>query len=91
MRIIIALDIIGGKCVRLTRGDFNTKKIYNEDPLEVAKAVEDNGVAREFEDAVLLTFVNETMVYFIGNDGDAEGGDLRHPLSAEKVACRIRG
>lgn len=44
MRIIIALDIIGGKCVRLTRGDFNTKKIYNEDPLEVAKAVEDNGL-----------------------------------------------
>ncbi len=44
MRIIVAMDIIGGKCVRLTRGDFNTKKIYNEDPLEVAREVEDNGV-----------------------------------------------
>lgn len=44
MRIIVALDIIGGKCVRLTRGDFNTKKIYNEDPLEVAKQIEDNGI-----------------------------------------------
>jgi len=44
MRIIVALDIIGGKCVRLTRGDFNTKKIYNEDPLDVAKKVEDNGI-----------------------------------------------
>jgi phosphoribosylformimino-5-aminoimidazole carboxamide ribotide isomerase len=44
MRIIVAMDIIGGKCVRLTRGDFNTKKIYNEDPLEVAMEVEDNGV-----------------------------------------------
>lgn len=44
MRIIIALDIIGGKCVRLTRGDFNTTKIYNEDPLEVALQVEDNGL-----------------------------------------------
>ena len=44
MRIIVALDIIGGKCVRLTRGDFNTKKVYNEDPLEVAKQVEDNGI-----------------------------------------------
>jgi phosphoribosylformimino-5-aminoimidazole carboxamide ribotide isomerase len=44
MRIIIALDIIGGKCVRLTRGDFNTKKIYNEDPLEFALQVEGNGL-----------------------------------------------
>jgi phosphoribosylformimino-5-aminoimidazole carboxamide ribotide isomerase len=44
MRIIIALDIIGGKCVRLTRGDFDTKKVYNEDPLEVAKELEDNGI-----------------------------------------------
>ena len=44
MRIIIAIDIIGGKCVRLTRGDFNTKKIYNEDPLEIARQIEDNGL-----------------------------------------------
>jgi phosphoribosylformimino-5-aminoimidazole carboxamide ribotide isomerase len=44
MRIIVALDIIGGKCVRLTRGDFNTKKIYNEDPLEVAREVEASGI-----------------------------------------------
>jgi phosphoribosylformimino-5-aminoimidazole carboxamide ribotide isomerase len=44
MRIIVAMDIIGGKCVRLTKGDFNTKKIYNEDPLEVAQAMEDNGL-----------------------------------------------
>jgi len=44
MRIIVAIDIIGGKCVRLTRGDFSTKKIYNEDPLEVAMEIEDNGL-----------------------------------------------
>lgn len=44
MRIIIALDIIGGKCVRLTRGDFSTKKVYNEDPLEVARKIEDSGI-----------------------------------------------
>jgi phosphoribosylformimino-5-aminoimidazole carboxamide ribotide isomerase len=44
MRIIVALDIIGGKCVRLTRGDFNTKKVYNEDPLEIARQIEDNGL-----------------------------------------------
>jgi phosphoribosylformimino-5-aminoimidazole carboxamide ribotide isomerase len=44
MRIIVAIDIIGGKCVRLTRGDFNSKKVYNEDPLEVARQVEDSGI-----------------------------------------------
>ena len=44
MRIIIALDIIEGKCVRLTKGDFSTKKIYNENPLEVARQVEDHGI-----------------------------------------------
>ena len=44
MRIIIALDIIDGKCVRLTKGDFSTKKIYNENPLEVARRVEDSGL-----------------------------------------------
>ncbi|HLN21349.1 MAG TPA: 1-(5-phosphoribosyl)-5-[(5-phosphoribosylamino)methylideneamino]imidazole-4-carboxamide isomerase [Bacteroidales bacterium] len=44
MRIIPALDIIGGKCVRLTKGDFNTKKVYNDDPVAVAKEVEDNGL-----------------------------------------------
>src|ERR1035437_7846044 len=44
MRIIVAIDIIGGKCVRLTRGDFNTKKVYNIDPLDVARQIEDNGI-----------------------------------------------
>ncbi len=44
MRIIIGLDIIDGKCVRLTKGDFSTKKIYNSDPVDVAKMVEDNGL-----------------------------------------------
>jgi len=44
MRIIPAIDIIDGKCVRLTKGDYNTKKIYNEDPLEVAKSFEGAGI-----------------------------------------------
>lgn len=44
MRIIPAIDIIDGKCVRLTKGDYNTKKIYNENPLEVAKMFEDSGI-----------------------------------------------
>ena len=44
MRIIPAIDIIEGKCVRLTKGDYSTKKIYNESPLEVAKQFEAAGI-----------------------------------------------
>ena len=44
MRIIPAIDIIDGKCVRLSKGDYSTKKIYNENPLEVAKSFEYNGI-----------------------------------------------
>ena len=44
MRIIPAIDIIEGKCVRLSKGDYSTKKIYNEDPLEVAKSFEAHGI-----------------------------------------------
>jgi phosphoribosylformimino-5-aminoimidazole carboxamide ribotide isomerase len=46
MQIIPAIDLIDGKCVRLTEGDYTQKKIYNEDPLEVAKAFEGNGLMR---------------------------------------------
>lgn len=44
MRIIPAIDIIDGKCVRLSKGDYDTKKIYNEHPLEVAKTFEAHGI-----------------------------------------------
>jgi phosphoribosylformimino-5-aminoimidazole carboxamide ribotide isomerase len=44
--IIPAIDIIDGKCVRLTHGDYSQKKIYNEHPLEVAKEFEDAGIQR---------------------------------------------
>ncbi|MCA4783026.1 1-(5-phosphoribosyl)-5-[(5-phosphoribosylamino)methylideneamino]imidazole-4-carboxamide isomerase [Empedobacter stercoris] len=44
MRIIPAIDIIDGKCVRLSQGDYNTKKTYNNNPLEVAKEFEDYGI-----------------------------------------------
>src|SRR6476619_1100735 len=44
--IIPAIDIIEGKCVRLTKGDYNQKKIYNENPLEVAMQFEDAGIER---------------------------------------------
>ncbi len=46
MQIIPAIDIIDGKCVRLTQGDYEQKKIYNENPLEVALQFEDAGLQR---------------------------------------------
>lgn len=46
IELIPAIDIIQGQCVRLTKGDYDTKKVYNTDPLEVAKAFEDHGVKR---------------------------------------------
>jgi phosphoribosylformimino-5-aminoimidazole carboxamide ribotide isomerase len=46
IEIIPAIDIIDGKCVRLSQGDYAQKKVYNENPLEVAKAFEDVGVRR---------------------------------------------
>jgi len=44
MRIIPAIDIINGKCVRLSKGDYATEKVYNEHPLEVAKMFENHGI-----------------------------------------------
>ncbi|GBU07929.1 N-(5'-phospho-L-ribosyl-formimino)-5-amino-1-(5'-phosphoribosyl)-4-imidazolecarboxamide isomerase [Bacteroidales bacterium] len=46
IEIIPAIDIIGGKCVRLSQGDYEQQKTYSEHPLEVAKAFEDNGIKR---------------------------------------------
>lgn len=46
MQIIPAIDLIGGKCVRLTKGDYNTKKEYADNPLEVAQGFEAAGIKR---------------------------------------------
>jgi phosphoribosylformimino-5-aminoimidazole carboxamide ribotide isomerase len=45
MKIIPAIDLIDGKCVRLSQGDYDTKKVYNEKPLEVAKQFENIGIS----------------------------------------------
>ena len=44
IRIIPAIDIIDGKCVRLSQGDYDKKTVYNANPLEVAKSFEDHGI-----------------------------------------------
>ena len=46
IELIPAIDIIDGKCVRLSQGDYGSKKIYNENPIEVAKEFEANGIRR---------------------------------------------
>jgi phosphoribosylformimino-5-aminoimidazole carboxamide ribotide isomerase len=46
IEIIPAIDIIGGKCVRLSQGDYDRKTVYNENPLEVARMFEDAGISR---------------------------------------------
>ena len=46
LNIIPAIDLIEGKCVRLSKGDYRQKKVYNEDPLEVARSFEDHGLER---------------------------------------------
>lgn len=46
IELIPAIDIIDGKCVRLSQGNYNSKKVYNENPLEVAKEFEAYGIRR---------------------------------------------
>ncbi|MDR1408506.1 MAG: 1-(5-phosphoribosyl)-5-[(5-phosphoribosylamino)methylideneamino] imidazole-4-carboxamide isomerase [Tannerella sp.] len=46
IELIPAIDLMDGKCVRLTQGDYGTKKIYGEDPLTVARTFEDHGMRR---------------------------------------------
>ncbi len=72
MQLIPAIDIINGKCVRLTQGDYSSVKIYNENPLEVAK---------EFEDAGL------TRVHVVDLDG-AKAGEVRNWKVLEAIASR---
>ena len=46
IRIVPAIDLIGGRCVRLTRGDYATKKVYDASPVETARRYADCGVQR---------------------------------------------
>ncbi len=46
IELIPAIDIIDGKCVRLSQGDYDSKKVYNENPVEVAREFEANGIRR---------------------------------------------
>lgn len=72
IELIPAIDIIDGKCVRLTQGDYASKKIYNEDPLEVAKMFESHGLRR---------------LHVVDLDGAREGRIINYRV-LERIASR---
>lgn len=71
MFIIPAIDLIDGKCVRLTQGDYAQKKIYNENPLEVAKEFADAGIQK---------------LHVVDLDGARGGGIVNHKV-LERIAA----
>jgi len=74
IELIPAIDLIDGKCVRLTQGDYDSKKIYNEDPLEVAKMFEGNGIRR---------------LHVVDLDGAREGRIINYRV-LERLAARTQ-
>jgi phosphoribosylformimino-5-aminoimidazole carboxamide ribotide isomerase len=72
--VIPAIDIMDGKCVRLTQGDYGQKKIYDENPLEVAKRFEDAGLTR---------------LHLVDLDG-ARSGSVRNWKTLESIAGKTR-
>jgi len=92
MQIIPAIDIIEGKCVRLTEGDYAQKKIYNEDPLEVAKAFEGIGLMRlhlvDLDGAKLGQVVNWKVLEKIANNTELKidfGGGIKTEATLKTV------
>lgn len=102
MRIIPAIDIINGKCVRLTKGDYTTQKIYNENPLEVAKYFEDSGIQYlhlvDLDGAKSNQIINHKVLYQIATKTKLKidfGGGLKQrkdlEIAFENGANQITG
>lgn len=72
--VIPAIDIIGAKCVRLTKGDYQQKKVYNEDPVEVAKEFEGAGLRR---------------LHLVDLDG-AKAGEVKNWKVLEQIASKTK-
>lgn len=72
IELIPAIDIIDGKCVRLSKGDYSTQKVYNENPLEVALQFEDHGIQR---------------LHLVDLDGAKAGKIINYGI-LEKIAAR---
>jgi phosphoribosylformimino-5-aminoimidazole carboxamide ribotide isomerase len=74
MEIIIAIDLIGGKCVRLEQGDYSKKTSYYDDPLEVALLLEANGIKR---------------LHLVDLDG-AKAGTIHNLKTLERIASKTK-
>jgi phosphoribosylformimino-5-aminoimidazole carboxamide ribotide isomerase len=102
MRIIPAIDIINGKCVRLTKGDYNTEKIYNHDPVEVAKEFEAHGIQYlhlvDLDGARAKQIINYKVLHAITNNTKLKvdfGGGIKSnedlKIAFENGASQITG
>jgi phosphoribosylformimino-5-aminoimidazole carboxamide ribotide isomerase len=92
IQVIPAIDIIDGKCVRLTQGDYGQKKIYNEDPAEVAKEFEDAGIKRlhlvDLDGAKEKRIINHKVLEKIANSTDLIidfGGGIQSDIDIQKA------
>lgn len=102
MRIIPAIDIIDGKCVRLTKGDYDTQVTYSENPLEVAKMFEDSGIRYlhlvDLDGAKSKSIVNHKVLNIIASNTSLKidfGGGIKSDEDAkiafENGASQITG
>jgi phosphoribosylformimino-5-aminoimidazole carboxamide ribotide isomerase len=92
IQVIPAIDIIDGKCVRLTQGDYGQKKIYNEDPAEVAKEFEDAGIKRlhlvDLDGAKEKRIINHKVLEKIANSTELIidfGGGIQSDVDIQKA------
>ena len=102
MRIIPGIDIMNGKCVRLTKGDYSTQKIYNTNPVEVAKEFEASGIKYlhlvDLDGARANHIVNHKVLYSIANKTNLKidfGGGIKTnedlKIAFENGAAQITG
>lgn len=92
IELIPAIDIIGGKCVRLTKGDYNTKTIYDYSPLDLAKNFEDLGFKRlhivDLDGAKAGKVTNADILYQIATKTNLVvdfGGGIRQSEDMQRV------
>ncbi|HOZ80145.1 MAG TPA: 1-(5-phosphoribosyl)-5-[(5-phosphoribosylamino)methylideneamino]imidazole-4-carboxamide isomerase [Ferruginibacter sp.] len=92
MTIIPAIDIIGGKCVRLTQGDYAQQKVYSDNPVEIAKQFEDAGITRlhivDLDGAKAGTIINLSVLESIASNTNLVidfGGGIKKIQDVESV------
>ena len=92
IELIPAIDIIDGKCVRLSKGDYDTKKIYNENPVEVAKEFEDFGIQYlhlvDLDGAIAKKIINQKVIENISKNTNLIidfGGGIRSEEDLQKA------